>query len=448
MNDSTTKTESHSDSAHILFVDDEKPILDALRRLCRSKGWKIFTAQSGEQALSLLSKQTIDLIVSDMRMPNMSGAELLSQVSQLYPDIIKILLTGYADMKSTIRAINEGAIYNYVSKPWDNDQLKLTITKALQLKYSEEQRKQLTKLTQEQNEKLSELNETLEKKVKQRTIELSKALSVLKKTHRKLHDAYKASAELFSNLLELREGKNSGHSRRVCEHAMKIADRIELDKQEKEQLYFACLLHDIGKISSSDTIFHTPYDNLSKEERQEYHKHTTEGEAILLTVEPLQSSAKAIRHHHENYNGTGYPDKLFGENIPIASRIIAIASDYDDLLDGKIAPIKMNSQNALQYIKQHANSRYDPNLVVVFEEIIVTNDQQVDEQEEQLLRLDKLEENMIIAEDLFSNAGVLLIPRGFCLTDSVISKIKRFEKDYNGKLLIRVISQKNDESTE
>ena len=105
----------------VLFVDDEKSVLLALRRLCRSTGWEIYTAESGAEGLAIIAEQAIDLVVSDMRMPQMNGAEFLEQVYIRSPSTVRVLLTGYSEIESTIAAINKGQIFSYCTKPWDND---------------------------------------------------------------------------------------------------------------------------------------------------------------------------------------------------------------------------------------------------------------------------------------------------------------------------------------
>lgn len=181
----------------------------------------------------------IDLVVSDMRMPEMTGAQYLEQVALKYPDTIRFILTGYADLESTVDAINKGKIFGYISKPWDNDQLKQTLEKALYTKELEAERNQLLQITKRQNLELQELNNSLENKVAERTEELRKTLAVLDQAHAELKNAYGSSVRAFSQIIELRETKAIGHGTRVAEHATQIAEKLQLDEQTSEQLYYA-----------------------------------------------------------------------------------------------------------------------------------------------------------------------------------------------------------------
>ena len=183
--------------ATLLLVDDEDNILNSLRRVLRNEPYHLLTTGSGEAALDLLEQQPVDLVISDARMPGMDGATLLSEVQQRWPQCLRILLTGYADITTTVKAINEGQIYRYISKPWDDDELRLIIRQALAFQHSERERLRLEALTREQNERLQELNASLEQRVRDRTAELQQTADMLDLAY----------AEL---LLDLAEKQNVG----------------------------------------------------------------------------------------------------------------------------------------------------------------------------------------------------------------------------------------------
>ena len=153
----------------VLLVDDEPSVLSALRRLFRTQGYRIEQATGGADALALMRNTPVDLVVSDMRMPGMDGAAFLAQVRTLYPMAARILLTGYADITSTIAAINDGAIHRYISKPWDDNDLLLVVGDALQRRGLELENSRLLALTQSQNQALTTLNLVLEARVAERT---------------------------------------------------------------------------------------------------------------------------------------------------------------------------------------------------------------------------------------------------------------------------------------
>lgn len=169
--------------ANLLFVDDEPNVLKALRRLFRGSEYAVHIAETGVAGLEILRQQPIDLIISDMRMPQMDGAEFLTRAAEAWPDAVRILLTGYADMESTIAAVNNGKIYSYCSKPWEDSDLKILVNNALEQKRLRDERRQLFEIINRQNQELKELNASLEEKVEKRTEQLRKSLTVIDQAH-------------------------------------------------------------------------------------------------------------------------------------------------------------------------------------------------------------------------------------------------------------------------
>lgn len=161
--------------AALLFVDDDTNVLKALRRLFRYENYTLYLAESGAEGLTVMQEHIVDLIICDMRMPTMSGAEFLAQTLEQWPETVRILLTGYADMESTIEAVNKGRIYSYCSKPWEDEELKLLVHNALQQKRLREEQERLSAIIRQQNDELKALNEHLEEKVERRTAQLEQA---------------------------------------------------------------------------------------------------------------------------------------------------------------------------------------------------------------------------------------------------------------------------------
>ena len=265
----------------LLFVDDEPGILASLRRLFRPLGYKILTAESGAEGLEVLGREAVDLVVSDMRMPNMDGAKFLKEVRARWPPVVRLLLTGYADISSTIEAINQGEIYRYISKPWDDEEIVRTIKDALERKRLERENVRLAELTRRQNEELKELNAGLEQKVAARTAEVQQTLAFVEQAHRDLKRGFMATVRVFSGLIELRGRKLAGHSRRVAEYARGLAQRLGLDDAAAQNVLMAALLHDIGKIGLSDALLERPFNSLSADARGEVMKHPVMGQMAM-----------------------------------------------------------------------------------------------------------------------------------------------------------------------
>ena len=401
----------------ILCVDDEANILSALRRLFRQNGYQISVAGGGAEGLQILDTQEFDLIISDMRMPEMDGARFLEQVFKRYPGTVRILLTGYADIASTIEAVNKGQIYRYVSKPWNDQELLLIVRQALDLKALQREKLRLEALTARQNEELKALNLSLEEKVQARTQELALA-------NEKLKGSFITSVKVFSNLIELREGNLAGHSRRVADLARKIANKLGMTPRETQDVFLAGLLHDIGKIGLSDHVLAKAVTQMSGEDLGAYRKHPVKGEQSLMALEDLRGAAKIIRAHHERFDGQGYPDALAGLTISLGARVLAVANDYDGLQIGIVTPRRLSPEDARKMIADSRGKRYDPTVVDAF--LAVLGGVEPERTSEIAVPVADLKPGMVLSRDLMTRDGVLLLAADYRLDANLIRQIRDY----------------------
>lgn len=401
----------------VLCVDDEANILSALRRLFRPCGYVVTVAASGEEGLAILDQTPFDLVISDMRMPGMSGAQFLEEVSTRWPDTMRLLLTGYADIDSTIDAVNKGRIFHYVSKPWDDKALLLIVRHALERKQLERDKARLEALTAQQNEELKDVNASLELKVMERTVELRKANEHIKAS-------FITSIKVFANLIELREGAIAGHSRRVAELARKLAKRAGMDAAAVQDVFLAGLLHDIGKIGLPDTLLSRAVAEMSGPELLRYRKHPQAGEHALMALSELAQAARLVRSHHERFDGKGYPDGLAGEQIPLGARIVAVANDYDGLQIGTLAARKRTAREALELLEAGRGRSYDPGVLDLFLEVVAESER--DDLKEVGLSVARLMPGMILSRDLVTRQGYLLLATDFVLTAGIIRQIQEY----------------------
>ena len=401
----------------VLCVDDEANILSALRRLFRPCGYVVTVAASGEEGLAILDQAPFDLVISDMRMPGMSGAQFLEEVSTRWPDTMRLLLTGYADIDSTIDAVNKGRIFHYVSKPWDDKALLLIVRHALERKQLERDKAKLEALTAQQNEELKDVNASLELKVMERTVELRKANEHIKAS-------FITSIKVFANLIELREGAIGGHSRRVAELARKLAKRAGMDAAAVQDVFLAGLLHDIGKIGLPDTLLSRAVAEMSGPELLRYRKHPQAGEHALMALSELAQAARLVRSHHERFDGKGYPDGLAGEQIPLGARIVAVANDYDGLQIGTLAARKRTAREALELLEAGRGRSYDPGVLDLFLEVVAESER--NDLKEVGLSVARLMPGMILSRDLVTRQGYLLLATDFVLTAGIIRQIQEY----------------------
>lgn len=399
----------------LLFVDDEPSILNALKRVFRGKGYEIITATSGTEGLELLERQRADLVLSDMRMPEMDGAQFLEQVFKHWPDTKRILLTGYADASATIAAINQGKIWRYVAKPWNDDELLLTVQQALAHRQLMNENVRLTELTRQQNDELKTLNSSLEQKVVERTTELRAA-------NADLHQSFLATVQVFSNLIELREGRLAGHSRRVADLARQLAERLGLDETEQRNVLLAGLLHDIGKVGLPDKLLGRAFNALTPTEKIEVMRHPTKGQQLLMGIPQLAAAARIIRHHHECMDGSGYPDQLGGLMIPLGARILAVANDYDALQAGSLTLAAHSPKEAQEFLIKQRGKNYDPTVVDAF--LAMLAEVAAKQDVELVVTPAELRPGMLLTRDLLYHDGSLLLPKGRIIDVAVITQLR------------------------
>ncbi|MEW6165550.1 MAG: HD domain-containing phosphohydrolase [Pseudomonadota bacterium] len=412
--------------ARILCVDDEPSILAALKRVFRPHGYTVLTATSGREALAQLEAEPVDLVISDMRMPEMDGAQFLEKVFDKWPATKRILLTGYADAAATIAAINRGKIWRYVAKPWNDDELILTVQQALAHRQLMDENARLTRLTQAQNEELKELNAGLERKVAERTAQLAEALESLETAHAQLRQGFLATVQLFSGLVELRGGKLAGHSRRVADIARRLAEQMGLSEADQQDVFLAALLHDIGKLGLPDALLNAPFNALPPQGKAEVMRHPVKGQQLLMSVEQLASAARIIRHHHECFDGGGYPDRLAGLAIPLGARILALANDYDALQAGTLTLHVHTALEAQQVLQKERGHRYAPEVVDAFFAMLA--EEEAARPKELSVGTGQLKPGMVLTRELTHRDGYTLLPRGRVLNADIIAKLAALEE--------------------
>ena len=407
----------------ILFVDDEENVLRSLKRLFMSEDYTVLTALSGPDGLAVLKEVEVPVIVSDQRMPIMTGAEFLEKSRELSPDSVRIILTGYADVEAAIGAINRGGAYRYVSKPWNDNELLLVIKDAFDKYRLVKENKYLTELTIQQNDELKKWSTELEFYVQQHTIELTNQNKELKKLNAKLKNNVSEVLGSLSGLIELRNRSMRNHSNNVALLSKSIAEEIGLTSPETETIAVGAQLHDIGKIGAPDIILIKNIDELSSDEMAEYVKHPIRGQAAIDGIEDFRGPGILVRHHHEWYNGKGFPDGLKGENIPIGARIVSIADRLDRILQGEMRSI----DTALIQIKSMLASQFDAALYAPLEKAarklfssIIRND--IVEIE---LNTKDLFPGMILSRDVSTGTGLLLLRKGTVLNEKNIETLKR-----------------------
>jgi putative two-component system response regulator len=323
----------------ILIVEDEVGARDSLWMILKPFN-KLYSADNGEAALALLEETEIDLVTLDLKMPGMQGVDLLREIKKRKPNVEVIIITGYGTLKSAMDGIRYGAS-DYILKPFNVSDLLSSINRVLEKKH-----------------RLDALRDFLSN------------LAVLEgKTETKKKD-YLQFAKVLSNTLENRDHFTYHHSSRVNAYAGLIADRIDITPEEREDMELGAYLHDIGKLGVTEDIIQKQ-SKLSDSEMEAAKKHTEIGASLVSPLELPPGVLSVIRHHHERYDGQGYPDGLSGEQIPLATRIISLAESFDAMVADRPYRKALPLNQVVEELRKCAGSQWDPALVKVLMNIVV-----------------------------------------------------------------------------
>lgn len=419
----------------ILCVDDERSVLMSLKRLLRGEQFDVCIVESGKEGLALIeSEEAFDLIISDMRMPEMDGAEFLATAAKIAPDSVRILLTGYSDQEATIRAINEGKVYRYLHKPWDNDELKQIIDDAIQLKQTSDSEKDLNKRLKNTLVKIKQESAGLKAQV-DKTNQIQNAQdSILDGAEDQVKVSYRATIKAFSNLINFRTGRSHKTAEDIAHHAVVVSEALGLDRSYLVDIEHAAVLYPLGMVTLSDSLLTSPVASMSPEDRTAYQSHPVVGEQILAPIDALSNAAVIVRHQNENFDGSGSPDGLEAGDIPVASRILRLARDFNEQLDsGDLSVADMIDQMSAQKGKI-----YDPELADIYIDLIQQNRFEIETISGQIVETDELSEGMTVSRDMYNSEGILILSKGAVISTSTIDKLVRFEQRSGEKFKIGV----------
>jgi putative nucleotidyltransferase with HDIG domain len=331
----------------ILVVDDEETIREIVSSMLGGAHFQTRQAASGVEALAILeSGDEFDLVLSDLMMAEMDGIALLERAKERYPDMPIVMVTAVHDIQVALQALRNGA-YDYLLKPFEREQLLATVRRALE------------------NRRLKRENDAyrtnLEALVAARTQQWKAALSNLEKS-------YDITLEVLGDALDLKDKETEGHSRRVTAYTIAMARKMGLPKEEVNVIARGAFLHDIGKIAIPDAILLKP-SKLTDDEMDTMKEHCYLGYKIISRIPFLAEAAEIIYSHQERFDGTGYPRKLKGEEIPLGARIFAIADTLDAMRTDRPYRAAQSMQAARKEIELWSGRQFDPRIVQIFLEM-------------------------------------------------------------------------------
>lgn len=432
----------------LLFVDDELSILKSLKRLFRKENYTIVTAENAKDALAKLVelKGSVSVIVSDQRMPEMNGAQFLEKSISIAPDAIRFLLTGYSDMDAAIEAINKGEIHRYLTKPWNDDDLRLHIRSALFQHELKQENLRLNELNSKQNQELKQLNDTLEQRVSERTHALLLQNKKLEGLNIRLENSITETVRLLTSLIETVNPKLGRYMKHTAQIAKEIAQDLKLDDKLATQIEVAGLLHDIGLLGLSPKEIGKDSRLMDQAEMNVYRQHPEIAALTLQSIAQLKPISKLVLTHHEQVDGKGYPNGLKQNEIPLGGKILAVAADYCSVLElwpkstkalmdqakrhmganalNNVELAKseiMRAEIAAMLIEFGAGARYDVDVVNCF-----INKLNYGKEKPNTVWLEYtcIKEGMMLMEDLRVSDGRLLLSRGTCLNDGAVKAIQ------------------------
>ncbi len=306
----------------LLIVDDEPEIVASLYRYFRRK-YRCLRALSGEQAIEYLNTEKVDLLLCDQRMPKVTGDQVLAHAFNTQPDSIRILLTGYADFESLVKSVNNGHMYRYVAKPWDVDELGLTVQRALEF--------------------LQHKRDLVEAK-------------------KHIESAYHSAVNMLCVASEGKDEDTASHIQRVRYYTKSLALKQGLSEEDAEHMGVMSILHDIGKLFVPDDILKKA-GPLDDEEWKIMKLHPEHGVRILGDDSFYSLAAEISLGHHENFDGSGYPRGIKGEDIPLSARIVKLADVFDALTTRRPYKDAWPLEKAMEFIQEKCGVMFDPVLV-------------------------------------------------------------------------------------
>jgi putative nucleotidyltransferase with HDIG domain len=341
----------------ILVVDDEETIRDLLVEGLQGETYQCVACAGAEEALGALARGRFDLVLSDIDMPGTSGVQLLQDIKRRDPDLDVIMVTGVVDTETAIGSIRMGAS-DYVTKPFNLDEVMLIIERTL-----EKRRLLRENLDHQRN---------LEAKVRERTQELQRKNSEIEELFNELKTAFEEVRQSYQDILEAllaaldtRDTETQGHSLRVAEYTVTIARRMGVVEPELTHIRRGALLHDVGKIGIPDAILRKP-GKLTEEEWVEMRKHPEIGYHMLDDIKFLEKSLPIVLAHQERFDGTGYPHRLKGEQIPLGARIFAAADTLDAMTSDRPYRAALPYERAYEEILRCSGTQFDPAVVKAF----------------------------------------------------------------------------------
>lgn len=415
----------------VLCVDDETNILRAQKRLLHNKNYNVLLADSGEAALDILAKHDVHVVVSDMKMPGMTGSVLMEKIANLYPKTYRIILTGFADFQSTLDAVNLGKIHRYLQKPWENNDFINTIEEGLQQIMLEKSYEKLSEKAQQQNEELKELNNKLEELVSLRTKQIRAAM-------KKIEQHNLATESMLFNFIAINPNLDGNFAKKVSEIAVSLAKSIPLNKEGIQNTRLAGLLSDIGLLGLESKLYKVPFSELNYEQQKVFYNQVETTKAIMSPAPHLQTITDILVHQFDTITKLFEVKLATSQDVVTGTKIQAIAYDYCRYAFGRMTKEHLNKDKIFIEMNKAKGVRYDPDIL----DLLIKNPDLVDvESKMQGLDVGQLKPGMYLAKSIFNEHHILILAEGHEFTEKSIEKLAQYERNHNIKLTAVIETQ-------
>jgi len=349
---------------NILIVDDEIGPRESLRMILKPY-YNVFTVESGYAAIQMAQQIALDVITLDLKMPGISGIDTLKEIRGIDRDVIVIIITGYGTLQSAIEAIRYG-VFDYIPKPFNVPEIMSMIDKAVQRRRLNQKIKGFLNHFPNEHplkEPLPSSDILLQNGIKG-MIEYKWNDSGLSDNQNCLE-----FAKVLAYTLEEKDPYTSGHSERVCYYSDFMTKRLSLQPKDRTELQIASYLHDIGKIGINNRFINKKGD-LNPTDWAIIKQHSKKSIELLSPLKLSPNILAYIQHHHEHFDGTGYPDGLVGEEIPLGARIIAISDAYDSMTSNRPYRKPLSNEEAKNELIKYSGKQFDPNLISIFLDVL------------------------------------------------------------------------------
>jgi response regulator RpfG family c-di-GMP phosphodiesterase len=400
------------DLKRVLVVDDEEIVMLALRETLQREGYEVMGIGSPTAAVEVLRTTAFSVIISDHRMPEMTGLEFLNHARQLQPEAARVLITAVLSLETVIGALNRGDIYRFLIKPWLREEFLVAIKDAQEHHALIIRNRQLQAATTAANSELRRVNEALARQL----LDGEAQRRHLADLNRSIVNGLEESLHLGVRVLEAFSPALAGRMVRVNEVCTAVAESLALDAADRQVLEIAAWLHDLGMVAVPRSVirrWESSNADLDEGDRLLIEQHPIVGQQLVGTEAPFVSAGWVIRAHHERFDGTGYPDGLVGDAIPWLARLLAVVSAW--------ACSRQSPEMTLHMLQSSSGTAFDPEAVRAV--LRMVPGRWVSPREREVL-VSELAPGMVLARGVHTSSGVLLVPEGHTLNAETIAMIR------------------------